>query len=214
MRLKPKDLIFGIEAKKLRDVFRKSPWGDMSIEFFREELKLNKKTSKDILDKMIKEKYLGLNKKDKNYLELLTKANAIKNAKFIKPITREVAEKYVNELIIRSKQMNDDEYYIMFVEEIYAFGSYISNTIDCQDIDLVVISKEKKKMTLDEKNKINFSRVPYGKSIYEQCAWAIDIEPMKFLKGKNRYYSFHDKKDAENASEGKLKLIWKSKFPV
>ena len=62
-------------------------------------------------------------------------------------------------------------------------------------------------MTLDEKNKINFSRVPYGKSIYEQCAWAIDIEPMKFLKGKNRYYSFHDKKDAENASEGKLKLI-------
>ena len=66
MRLKPKDLIFGIEAKKLRDVFRKSPWGDMSIEFFREELKLNKKTSKDILDKMIKEKYLGLNKKDKN----------------------------------------------------------------------------------------------------------------------------------------------------
>ena len=80
--------------------------------------------------------------------------------------------------------MNDDEYYIMFVEEIYAFGSYISDSIDCQDIDLVVILKEKKKMTLDEKNKINFSRVPYGKSIYEQCAWAIDIEPMKFLKGK------------------------------
>ena len=51
--------------------------------------------------KMIKEKYLGLNKKDKNYLELLTKANAIRNAKFIKPITREVAKKYVNELIIR-----------------------------------------------------------------------------------------------------------------
>ena len=42
MRLKPKDLIFGIEAKKLRDVFRKSPWGDMSIEFFKEELDTDK----------------------------------------------------------------------------------------------------------------------------------------------------------------------------
>ena len=31
------------------------------------------------------------------------------------------------------------------------------------------------------------------------------------LKGKNRYYSFHEKKDAENASEGNLKLIWKNK---
>ena len=211
MRLKPKDLIFGIEAKKLRDVFRKSPWGDMSIEFFREELKLNKKTSKDILDKMIKEKYLGLNKKDKNYLELLTKANAIRNAKFIKPISREVAEKYVNELIIKSKQMNDDDYYIMFVEEIYSFGSFISDSIDCQDIDLVVILKEKKKMTMEERNKINYSRVPYGRTIYEQLSWATNIEPMKFLKGKNRYYSFHEKADAENTSDGILKLIWKRK---
>ena len=31
MRLKSKDLIFGIEAKKLRDVFRKCPWGNIII---------------------------------------------------------------------------------------------------------------------------------------------------------------------------------------
>ena len=104
MRLKSKDLIFGIEAKKLRDVFRKSPWGNMNIEFFREELKLSKKTSKQILDQMLEQGYLGKKKNEDGYLELLTKANAIRNAKFIKPITREIAERYVHELIEKSKQ--------------------------------------------------------------------------------------------------------------
>ena len=69
--------------------------------------------------------------------------------------------------------------------------------------------KEKKKMTFDERVKINYSRAPYGKTIFEQGMWATYIEPINFLKGKNRYYSFHEKADAENASDGKLKLIWK-----
>jgi len=51
-------------------------------------------------------------------------------------------------------------------------------------------------------------KATYLTSIFT-ASWATDIEPMKFLKGKNRYYSFHDKKDAENASDGNLKLIWK-----
>ena len=209
MRLKSKDLIFGIEAKKLRDVFRKCPWGNMDIEFFREELKLTKKASKQILDQMLKQGYLGKKKNEDGYLELLTKANAIRNTKFIKPITREIAVKYVDELIEKSKQMNADDYYIMCVDEIYAFGSYITDSIDCQDIDLAVILKKKRDLSFDETVKINYSRAPYGRTIFEQASWATDIEPMKFLKGKNRYYSFHEKKDAENASDGNLKLIWK-----
>ena len=209
MKLKSKDLIFGIEAKKLRDVFRKCPWGNMDIEFFREELKLTKKASKQILDQMLEQGYLGKKKNEDGYLELLTKANAIRNTKFIKPITREIAVKYVDELIEKSKQMNADDYYIMCVDEIYAFGSYITDSIDCQDIDLAVILKKKRDLSFDETVKINYSRAPYGRTIFEQASWATDIEPMKFLKGKNRYYSFHEKKDAENASDGNLKLIWK-----
>ena len=210
MRLKSKDLIFGIEAKKLRDVFRKSSWGNMSIEFFREELNLSKEMANDILNRMIEDGYLAKQKNEDDYLELLTKANAIRNAKFIKPITREIAEQYVHELIEKSKQMNADDYYIMRVDEIYAFGSYITDSIDCQDIDLVVVLKKKQDLSFDETVKINYSRAPYGRTIFEQASWAKDIEPMKFLKGKNRYYSFHEKKDAENASDGNLKLIWKN----
>ena len=209
MRLKPKDLIFGIEAKKLRDVFRQCSHDNIRTDFFREELGLTKKASKEILDKMIEEGYLALDKKGDDHLHFLTKANAIRNTKFIKPISREIAVKYVDELIDRAKQINNDDYYIMYVDEIYAFGSFISDSQDCQDIDLVIILEKKKDLTFDETVKINYSRAPYGKTILEQASWATHIEPTKFLKGKNRYYSFHEKADAEGVSDGKLKLIWK-----
>ena len=74
------------------------------------------------------------------------------------------------------------------------------------------IWKKKQDLSFDETVKINYSRAPYGRTIFEQASWATDIEPMKFLKGKNRYYSFHEKKDAENTSDGNLKLIWKKNW--
>ena len=89
----------------------------MNIEFFREELNLSKEVADDILTRMIEDGYLAKQKNEDSYLELLTKANAIRNAKFIKPITREIAKKYVDELIEKSKQMNADDYYIMCVDE-------------------------------------------------------------------------------------------------
>ena len=135
---------------------------------------------------MIKEGYLALRKEGDEYLEFLIKANSIRNAKFIKPILRKIADKYVYELIERSKQMNADDYYIMSVEKIYAFGSYITDSVDCQDIDLYTELKLKGNLTQKEAQKISFQRVPDGRSIMEQYAWATDFEPYIFLKSKNK----------------------------
>ena len=49
-----------------------------------------------------KEEYFEKDKTDDNYLNIKTKANAIRNAKFIKPITKVVAEKYSEERMIDS----------------------------------------------------------------------------------------------------------------
>ena len=77
MRLKANDLIFGIEAKKLRQVFRKCSFGNIGIDFFKEELNLTEQESKKILDQMIKEGYLALRKEGDEFLEFLIKANSI-----------------------------------------------------------------------------------------------------------------------------------------
>ena len=208
MRLKSNDLIFGIEAKKLRDMFKNCPYDTLSKVHFREELKISKKKSDEILDEMVKEGYFS--KTDyKDELKFLIKGNAIRNAKFVKPITKKVAQKYVEELIERAKKMNDDEYYIMYVDEIYAFGSFITDSPDCQDIDLYISLKRKEHISEEEARKLSYKRVPNGKNILEQVAWASLIEPNKFLKSKNKYLSFHEQADADNASNGNLKLIWK-----
>ena len=206
MRLKSQDLIFGIKAEDMRALLRKSSFGNFSTDFFRKELKLEKEKANKILDQMIKEEYFERDKKDKNYLNIKTKANAIRNAKFIKPITKVVAEKYVQELIERAKNINEDEYFIVYVDKIYAFGSYISDSNDCGDIDLVVELKNKQDFSVDELNKINHQRCPPGKGIFEQLTWASNIEPLRFLKNKNKYLGFHEKQDSESVAT--LKLIW------
>ena len=209
MRLKSNEIIFGIEAKKLRDILKACPHNNLNRVFFREELKLSKKKSDEILEEMIKEGYFAQTEYDKDELEFLMKGNAIRNAKFIKPILKKVAQKYVDELIERAKKMNNDGYYIMYVDEIYAFGSFITDSPDCQDIDLYISLKRKEHISDKEAQKLSYQRVPDGKTILEQAAWASVIEPNKFLKSKNKYLSFHEQADADNASNGNLKLLWK-----
>jgi len=89
---------------------------------------------------------------------------------------------------------------------VYVFGSYNSDSKDCADVDLVVVLKKKSHLTNEEIGKISLKRCQNGNFI-ERYSWASHEEPLKFLKNKNKYLSFHPKYDAESVA--KLKLIWK-----
>lgn len=209
MRLKSTDLIFGIEAKKLREFFRiKAIYDNFHPDFFKDEMNLSKKESKKIIQQMIDEQLVGKNKKDDKdeYLYLMTKAQAIKNAKFVKPIPRNKADQLVKELLDRVNKLNHDDYFVCTVEEVYVFGSYNGDSKDCADVDLVVVLKNKPHLTNEEIGKISLKRRPNG-NFLERYSWASHEEPLRFLKNKNKYLSFHPKSDAEQIA--KLKLIWK-----
>ena len=147
---------------------------------------------------MIKEGYV--NKKDFNgsaYYELENKALSLVNAKFIKPISKEKATKVVKELLERVETLNTDKYYIVRVESIYAFGSYIDKDAkDCGDIDLIVNLKLKDGINYDESVKISQERCPHASNFLQKISYATYQEPLKFLKNRNRYLSFSsDDKD-------------------
>ena len=162
MRLKSTDLIFGIQAKKLREFFRtKAVYDNFHPDFFKDEMNLSDKEAKNIIQKMIEEQIVVKDDKDE-YLNLLTKAQAIKNAKFVKPILRNKADLLVKELLDRVNKLNLDDYFVCTVEEVYIFGSYNSDSIDCADVDLVVVLKNKPHLTKDEIEKISFRRRPNG----------------------------------------------------
>ena len=79
------------------------------------------------------------------------------------------------------------------VDEIYAFGSYITNSIDCQDIDLVVVLKKKQDLRIDLPT--------VGLKTLKQCS-------MTGLKGivlKNKQNIFLDKNKCINwANKNKM----------
>ena len=201
MRVNSSDKILGIEAKHLRKFFRDHTSGQFnasSIKYW-PELKL---TSEEKIVKffrdMIKEGYI--NKKDFNgsaYYELENKALSLVNAKFIKPISKEKAIKVVKELLERVETLNTDKYYIVRVESIYAFGSYIDKDAkDCGDIDLIVNLKLKDGINYDESVKISQERCPHASNFLQKISYATYQEPLKFLKNRNRYLSFSsDDKD-------------------
>jgi len=206
MRLKSKDLIFGIEAKKLREFFKtKAIHDNFHPDFFKDEMNLSKEETEKIIQQMIDAQLIEKVDNDE-YLHLMTKGQAIKNAKFVKPILRNKADQLVKEFLERVNKLNQDDYFVCTVEEVYVFGSYNSDSKDCADVDLVVVLKKKSHLTNEEIGKISLKRCQNGNFI-ERYSWASHEEPLKFLKNKNKYLSFHPKYDAESVA--KLKLIWK-----
>ena len=201
MRVQASDIICGIEVKILRNFFKNYKYFK-SDEFF-------KIGSKENLDCLLKNNFIQ--KKDKWDFSTTVKGNALSSAKFIKPVDRSKAEKLVNELIVRAKKINNDKYFITYVEKIYAFGSYIKKTQDVGDIDLVIKLSLKENITNDDVERISFERTKNKKMSYiDSVFFAQEIEPMRFLKNKQSYLSFH-RMDELKQLKIKPKLIFKRK---
>ncbi len=195
MRVNASDKILGIEAKHLRKFFRDHTSGQFdanSIKYWPELKLTSEEKIMKFFEDMIKEGYI--NKKDFNgsaYYELENKALSLVNAKFIKPISKEKATEVVKELLERVEKMNNTDYYIMRVESIYAFGSYIDkNAKDCGDIDLIIKLVLKDGINYDESVKISQERCPNASNFLQRISYATHQEPLKFLKNRNRYLSF------------------------
>ena len=195
MRVNASDKILGIEAKHLRKFFRGYTNGQFdagSIKYWPELKLTSEKKIMKFFEDMIKEGYI--NKKDFNgrdFYELERKAMALANAKFIKPISKEKATEVVKELLERVETLNTDKYYIVRVESIYVFGSYIDKDAkDCGDIDLIINLKLKDGINYDESVKISQERCPHASNFLQRISYATHQEPLKFLKNRNRYLSF------------------------
>lgn len=208
MRLKSREIIYGVEAKKLREFFRKFCYSDQFyVDEFQNYFNINNKKCDETVNKMIDDKILNLHKSNKFY-NLLPKALAIKNTKFVKPITKDKAKIYIQDFLHRVTELNNNNFFVMFVQEVLTFGSFNSSSIDCADIDLVVYLKKRKIFENVDITNLAYKRAPKGSNILETLNWPIYEEPIRFLKAKNKYLSFHTRDGIDQ--EVKLYSIFKS----
>jgi hypothetical protein len=70
--------------------------------------------------------------------ELTIKGHALRMATARKPIKRKTAERLVVQLLGRGEQVNKDPDFLYWIEEVIAFGSYITEAPNLGDIDLGV----------------------------------------------------------------------------
>lgn len=201
MRVLSNDIICGIEAKVLRSFLRK--YKNFSSKKFLEV------GNKNNLNCLLKNEFIISDKK--KFFNTTVKGNALAASKFIKAINREKADNIVTNLIKRANQINTDEYFIVYVDKIYAFGSYIKKTIDVGDIDLVAVLILKETISKDDAQNISHERTKNkNMSFIDRLFFAIEIEPMKFLKNREQYLNFHRKDELEQLNI-KPKLIFKRK---
>jgi len=218
VKLNSNDLICGIKAKLIRDFFIKheqiqDPKGPYTTDF----TTLGLSTQKDIIlfiEKLEKEGYYA-KKTTYNkdfYWERENKALGITNVKFIKRISRAKADKILNDLIKRIKELKEDSYYISYVTEARIFGSYLDDKAeDLGDIDIQIDLGLKPGYTYEQSTKISLERSKHKSlNFLMHICYANETEPKRFLKNRNRYLSFNsDPKETH-----KHKIIYKDSCEV
>ena len=147
--------------------------------------------------------------KQKQHYVLANKAVGFSNSKCIKRITKTKAKSIVDDLVNRAIEINSNDYYLGNVKSIKIFGSYInSNMKDCGDIDVIVDIKRKKNVSFEQGVYISYKRTKNKVlNLIDRQGYAEYIEPLKYLKNRNKYISFcHD-----NPSDHNHKTIYEYK---
>jgi len=119
------------------------------------------------------------------------------NVRFIKRIDRTKADQLVAEIVRRAKEINARPELAMTVEEIRAFGSYITDRTDLGDIDLAVRFERKpgkdfvawniERANASGRQSLNFfQQITYG-----------ETEVFRLLKGRSPYIALHYAHDLE-----------------
>ena len=218
MKLDSNDLICGIKAKLIRDFFAKheqiqDPKGPYATDF----TVLGLSTKKDIrlfIEKLENEGYYAKKTTPNKdiYWGRENKALGITNVKFIKRISRAKADKILNDLMERIKELKEDSYYISYVTEARVFGSYLDDKAeDLGDIDIQIDLGLKPGYTHDQSDKIGWERSEHKNlNFLMHICYANETEPKRFLKNRNRYLSFN----GDSKEEHKHRVIYKDFYEM
>ena len=166
MRITRNDKINDIPIKQIRDFLRNYNPG-FSRGFFNENVSryfnLNEENTNSLIKELLKRKYIAKNtRKDifsKGDYSISDNGSMLCAAKLIPPINKEKADKIFNEFMQRVEEINNNDYYLVKVNKLYLFGSYLDKKRDdFGDIDIYYELK-RKISNWDEYDKLRKQRI-------------------------------------------------------
>jgi len=187
-------LIGTVSIQKVQEFLKKNEI--FSVESTKIDLALSTKNAVSILQQLENEGFIEpyLDKPDRTgkWFQTTLKGNQLKNVKFTRRISRVRAEEIVNAFLQRCAEVNKSDYYLCTVQKVVAFGSYVSESPDLGDIDLVISLKRKD----DFVNKSLERARGRGKNYVDQLMFG-EHETLRFLRKRLPYISFHSDADLE-----------------
>ena len=125
------------------------------------------------------------------------KGNAVAQAKFLKPISRDEAIVILNNFLIRIARLNADPYFFMGVCKVEVFGSYLSEAAFVNDIDLFVHYDFKPSFRASDRIRLGQDRTKLAqkngrqfRNIVDQISWPTQ-EVKLYIRAREPRLSLH-----------------------
>lgn len=142
MRIQPEALVAGFPARKIRELLRQSE-DFLSPRDATKILGIKGKKAVELLERLESEGYIEKNAafadstKERNW-KLTVKGGALGNALFSAPVSRQTAQKRLDEFMNRVRQVNMDSRFLYRVGKVVVFGSFITGASHVGDLDLAI----------------------------------------------------------------------------
>jgi predicted nucleotidyltransferase len=203
MRIDAKDKIAAVEILKVRDFLRRvnntDEWED---NFVVHRLKISPKKANRLINELNRKGYIEPIRiyEQKQFYRKTLKGSTLGLASAAKPVTRNTANRIFSEFMDRVKQVNSDPSYLVKVKKVLVFGSYLTDAVRINDIDVaveltwkenhpMVLNEDKAQLALD----LSIMAEDKGKkfsSFIDRLEWP-EHEVRLFLKSRSRTLSIH-----------------------
>lgn len=207
MRIDSNENIADVKILKVRDFLRRLDNTDeWEIDFVVYRLKLSTKKANRLINELNRRGYIEPARiyKQKQFYRKTLKGSALGLASAAKPVMRKTANRIFSEFMDRVRQVNSDPSFLVKVKKVLVFGSYLTDALRINDIDIaveltwkenhpLVLNKERSQLALDlsaiaEQKGRKFS------SFIDRLEWP-EREVRLFLKSRSRALSIHSIND-------------------
>ena len=203
MRIDPKEQIADVEILKVREFLRRvdntDEWADDFVVY---RLKISPKKANRLINELNRRGYIEPIRiyRQKQLYRKTLKGSTLGLASAAKPVTRKTANRIFSEFMDRVRQVNSDPSFLVKVKKILVFGSYLTDALRINDIDVaveltwkenhpLVLNKDKVQLTLNLSN-IAEDKGKKFSSFIDRLEWP-EHEVRLFLKSRSRTLSIH-----------------------
>ena len=206
MRINSADTIAGQPVLTIRQLFKKTQYHGGTLSDIANQLHVDQKAAREIFDTLCAEAYIEPTEtphyadEDNTHWRTTLKGNSLALATARKPITRQTAERLLNEFLTRVKEINDCDDYVYYVKQVIIFGSYLSDSPNLGDIDLAIWVEfryndiQKRSENIRKRIELALQSGRTFKTFFAEFIWPY-TEVIQLLKNRSPSISLHNLKD-------------------